>query len=265
MARNKTTATPPPPRSNYKEEYRWASDELLAECSTLTSVEDVEAHRGDPTLYNFNAFHKTHDSHIFVCRVKPGEPVCVDERATGGSPFFFVYQMVFKRVGLRLPFTPFERELLTEINTAPAQLHPNSWAFVKGFQILCGLLGIPLSVDIFLHFFEVKKQGKSLWMSFFGVVGRIILTLFQNSFKGWKGKFFKVRATKFDPTALEGFPLYWSEKPISTKPKALDKLVSADKEVCKVLTGLGVVFDTAKLIANEFKAHGLSTYFGICF
>jgi len=120
MARDKATADPPPPRSHYKEEYRWASDDLLAECSTLTSVKDVEAHRGDPTVYNFNAFHKTHDSHVLVCRVKPGEPVCVDARATGGSPFFFVYQMVFKRVGLRLPFTPFERELLTEINTAPA-------------------------------------------------------------------------------------------------------------------------------------------------
>jgi len=105
-------------------------------------------------------------SHIFVCRVKPGEPVCVDERATRGSPFFFIYQMVFKQVGLRLPFTPFERELLTEMNTAHAQLHPNSWAFVRGFQILCGYLGIPPSVDVFLHFFEVKKQGKSLWMNF---------------------------------------------------------------------------------------------------
>jgi len=79
----------------------------------------VEAHRGDPALYNFNAFHKTHDSHVLVCRVKPRVPVCVDSRATGGSPFFFLYQMVFKRVGLRLPFTSFERELLTEINTAP--------------------------------------------------------------------------------------------------------------------------------------------------
>ena len=44
-------------------------------------------------------------------------------------------------------------------------------------------------------------------MSFSGVAGRIILTLFQNWFKGWKGKFLKVRATKYDPTALEGFPL----------------------------------------------------------
>ena len=76
--------------------------------------------------------------------------------------------MVLKRVGLRLPLTSFEKELLTEINTAPAQLHPNSWAFVRGFQILCGYLGVPPSVDVFLHFFEVKKQGKSLWMSFSG-------------------------------------------------------------------------------------------------
>jgi len=120
-------------------------------------------------------------------------------------------------------------------------------------------------MDVFLHFFKVKKQGKSLWMSFSGVVGRIILTLFQNSFKGWKGKFFKVRATKFDPTALEGFPFYWSEKPISTKPLALDELTPADREVCKALAGLEMVFDTAKLIANEFNAHGLSTYFGTCF
>jgi len=81
----------------------------------------------------------------------------VDDRPKKGNPFFFMYQTVFKCVGVRLPFTPFERELLTEINTAPAQLHPNSWAFVRGFQILCGHLGILPSVDVFLHFFEVKK------------------------------------------------------------------------------------------------------------
>jgi len=32
--------------------------------------------------------------------------------------------------------------------------------------------------------------------------------------------------------------------------------------VCKALAGLEMVFDTAKLIANEFNAHGLSAYFG---
>ena len=104
----------------------------------------------------------------------------------------FLYQTVFKRVGLHLPFTTFERELLTEINTAPAQLHHNSWAFARAFEIMCGYLGILPSVDVFLHFFEVKKQGKSLWVSFSGVAGRILLTLFQNSYEGWKGQFFRV-------------------------------------------------------------------------
>jgi len=173
-----------------------------------------------------------------------------------------MYQAVFKRVGVRLPFTPFERELLTEINTASAQLHPNSWAFVRAFQILCGYLGVLPSVDVFLHFFEVKKQGKSLWVSFSGIAGRIILSLFQNSYKGWKGKFFRVCCAKQDPTALDGFPLYWTEHPKLLKPKALDELSSADRGVCEALTSLGIVFDTLKLIACEYNAHTLSTYFG---
>jgi len=81
---------------------------------------------------------------------------------------------------------------LTEINVALAQLHPNSWAFVKAFAILCNHLGHTPSVDVFLHFFEAKSPGKKLWVSFNGVVGRLLLTLFQQSYKGFKGKFFKV-------------------------------------------------------------------------
>ena len=138
-----------------------------------------------------------------------GEPVCGDERTNNGVPFFYFYQVVFKRIGMRLPFSRFERELLTEINVAPAQLHPNGWAFVKAFDILCRFFRHAPSVDIFLHFFEVKKQGKILWVSLNGISGRVLLTLFQQSFKGWKGKFFKVCGSDFDPTALDGFPLYW--------------------------------------------------------
>jgi len=263
MARTKTTPNPPPPRVHYKALYPWASDELLDECTSLTTVEDIEKHLGDLRLYNFNAFCKTHDSHISICHGTPGEPVCVDDRSNGGKPFFFLYQAVFKRIGLRLPFTTFERELLTEVNVAPAQLHPKIWAFVRAFQILCGYLGIPSSVDVFLHFFEVKKQGKSLWVSFSRVASRILLTLFQNSFKGWKGNFFRVCCAKHDPATLDGFPLYWTEKPNPTKPKSLDELSSADREVCVALAGLKVVFHTPTLISREFKADALSAYFGM--
>jgi len=78
--------------------------------------------------------------------------VCVDNHANDGEPFFFFYQTVFKRIRQRLPFNSFERELLIVINIAPAQLHPNSWAFIRVFSILCSYFGHAPSVDVFLHF-----------------------------------------------------------------------------------------------------------------
>jgi len=53
-----------------------------------------------------------------------------------------------------LPITSFKRELLTEVNVAPAQLHPNSWAFIKAFGILFNYFGCYPPMDVFLHFFE---------------------------------------------------------------------------------------------------------------
>ena len=89
---------------------------------------------------------------------------CVETNGpTTGVPFFYFYQVVFKTIGVRLPFSWFEKERLTEINVAPAQLYPNSWAFVKAFDVLFGFLGCAPSVDLFLHFFEVKRQRHNLW------------------------------------------------------------------------------------------------------
>ena len=183
----------------------------------------------------------------------------MDDRSNNGEAFFFFYQTVFKRIGLCLPFSGFERELLTEINVAPAQLHPNSWAFIKVFGILCGYVGQPPSVDIFLHFFEVRKQGKSLWVSFSGIAGGILLSLFQQSYMGWRGKFFRVCCTDHDRTALDGFPLYWVKKLRVTKPKTLDELPSTDREVCLILASVGVL-DTAELIACEYDSTTLPQY-----
>jgi len=126
MARTKTNANPPPPNVNYKALYPWALDELLDECSSLTSLKDWRDHVGEPGAYQGSVFAKRHDIYIVVRPCTPGEPVCVDERSNNGEAFFFLYQPVFKCIGLCLPFSGFERELLTEINVAPAQLHPNS-------------------------------------------------------------------------------------------------------------------------------------------
>ena len=157
-------------------------------------------------------FGRECDAYISVRPCTKGEPVCVDNRTNPGEAFFFLYATVFKWIKLHLPLTEFERALLTEVNVAPAQVHPNSWAFVKAFAILCNHLGHTPSVDVFLYFFEAKSPGKKLWVSFNGVVGRVLLTLFQQSYKGLKGKFFKVCCIAHDPTLLDWFQLHWVER-----------------------------------------------------
>ena len=92
--------------------------------------------------------------------------MCADKSSDPEGPFCFIYSTIFRRLELRLPFTPFERALLKEVNVAPALLHPNSWAYFRAFAILCHSLGHMPSVDVFLFFFEAKSPGKKLWVSF---------------------------------------------------------------------------------------------------
>ena len=207
MARTKTTSNPSP-NVDYKALYPWASAGLLTETSQLTSSEDVRKHREEETDPKGRVFGRESDAYVLVRPCAKGEPVCVDDHTKAREPFFSLYATIFKRTKLRLPLTGFEQVLLNEINVAPAQLHPNSWAFVRAFAILCNHPEHTPLVDVFLHFFEAKSPGKKLWVSFNGLAGRVLLTLFQQSYKGFKGKFFKVCCSAHDPTLLDGFPLY---------------------------------------------------------
>ena len=200
--------TPTPPSPNYKSLYRLAPSNLLEETSDITTHASIVAYRKSESCHKSRIFGREHDKFVRVVPCRVGEPVCCDESSDSEWPFCFIYSTVFKKISLRLSFTGFERALLTEINVAHTQLHPNSWAFVRAFSILCHHFSHSPSMDVFLYFFEAKNPGEKLWVSFNGVVGRVLLTLFQQSYRGFKGKFFKIRCNKNDPTLLDGFPLY---------------------------------------------------------
>jgi len=102
----------------------------------------------------------------------------------------------------------------------------------EAFGILCNHFGHTPSVDVFLYLFEAKSPGKKLWVSFNGVVGRILLTLFQQSYKGFKGKFFRVCCIDYDCTLLDGFPLYWVKKLEFKKSRTLEELIPHDRDLC---------------------------------
>jgi len=90
-----------------------------------------------------------------------------------------------------------------------------------------------------------------------------MLSLFQQSYKGFKGKFLKVRCNKRDPTLLDGFPLYWTQKPTFQGARCLKSMPQWDEEVCHFFSNLKVVFDTTTFISQEFSPGGLKAYIGI--
>ena len=132
----------PPPASFYESLYRWAPADLLGETSTFTSLESIATYRKGQSCHPSHVFGKDHDKFVRVVACCVGEPVCADEASDPEGAFCFVYSTLFRRLGLRLPFTPFKCTLLIELNVALAQLHPNSWAFVRAFTILCCSLGL---------------------------------------------------------------------------------------------------------------------------
>ena len=105
-----------------------------------------------------------------------------------------MYICLFEVLGLALPLTAFQCALLEHLNVAPSQLHPNSWAMVRAFEILCPYFNIRPSVPIFLFFFQMKITGKIGWTS----LSSVFKKLFEFDsivFRRFKDRFFKVLTT----------------------------------------------------------------------
>jgi len=240
---------------DYTAMFPWARKDLLKEVSVYSSFSLLEEFR--------NSFSRGEESFIETQACYEGEPVCNDEGGDPQGPFCFFYETCFTRLGLRLPLDPFEKEILTELNASPTQLHPNSWAFVRAFRILFYYPGFTPTLNIFFYFFEFKTSPRKLWTSLNSVGGRGLLSLFQSSYKNFKGHFIKVRPSTEVPSLLEGLPLYWASKPRPQPTRRSEILTPYERGICNFLEGLGVMFETPKILKREHQLSDLKTYLGI--
>jgi hypothetical protein len=64
-----------------------------------------------------------------------------------------MYEFAFKEAGLRLPFSGLVVNIFKNLRLAPSQLHPNTMAFIRAFELLCEYLEVEATRRLFFTIF----------------------------------------------------------------------------------------------------------------
>ena len=73
-----------------------------------------------------------------------------------GFEFFYMHSCVLEELRVKLFFIVFECDILKQLNCVPSQLHPNSWAFLRCFEILRSFWKKKPSLELFFSLFQAK-------------------------------------------------------------------------------------------------------------
>ncbi|KOM56178.1 hypothetical protein LR48_Vigan10g207000 [Vigna angularis] len=158
--------------------------------------------------------------------------------------FFFMYVTFFTHLFIRVPFTRFQMAILREVNVAPTQLHPNSWAAVQAFLAMCLAVGVTPTIPVFFYYFEVRPSRSGGWVSFTSVRGRTLFRPFSDSFKNFKQHYFKIIVDKAGVREFsdsEGrllFPFYWTRDPRHIRATPIGALTAPDLEAVRTINAL---------------------------
>ncbi|MED6114593.1 hypothetical protein PIB30_081809 [Stylosanthes scabra] len=167
-----------------------------------------------------------------------------------------------------LPCLPNDK-VLTQMNCAPSQLHPNSWAFIKAFEVLMEFLERQPSLGLFFSLFQVRSCWKGTYVNLNSFPGHSVFALFRTSYKSFQDMFVKVRSVLeefpfyVDEYLCPKFPLYWSCEPIQILE--VENRTEFEELVLKFLTSTEVmeeVLSCAELIKWEDDSQSVREYLG---
>ncbi|QCD96421.1 hypothetical protein DEO72_LG6g1124 [Vigna unguiculata] len=167
---------------------------------------------------------------------------CVCHGQEGATEkFFYMYMCHFSQLHVRLPLDDFTMGVLRALNVAPTQLHPNSWAYVQAFRVLCQSLYLQPSPYAFLYFYNTRPRQPTTWLSLISCASISRLDAFSQSFKHFKDGYFKVvvkeegRSHFLNADGSTKFPFSWTRTPSRYKDMSTNELSAVDKEVVEIL------------------------------
>ncbi|MED6117184.1 hypothetical protein PIB30_107624 [Stylosanthes scabra] len=170
--------------------YGWVKEGVLEIPSLFLDAESVEQ-LGSALLW----VRSGQEIKMEFVPCSPHDRVCYEGK---DADWFFMYTCVFAEIGIRFPFTKFECAVLRQLNCAPSQMHPNSWAFIQAFEVLM----------------EYLQEEPSLGLLPIGI-SRSSIPFF------------------LDENLSEKFPLYWKRNPVQCL--GVEELSERDAGLCEFL------------------------------
>ncbi|MED6113031.1 hypothetical protein PIB30_067247 [Stylosanthes scabra] len=115
-------------------------------------------------------------------------------QAREGDPhFLWVYQELFTRLGVRLPFTDFQKEVMTRCRVAVSQLRLNGWGLLRTFEQVCLHFGFKSTSRLFLYIYDILIPASGYgFISFRARQGCKLFGIFEESIQEFKWHYFKV-------------------------------------------------------------------------
>jgi len=202
-------------------------------------------------------------------RVSAIDRVCHGQEGAA-EKFFYMYMCHFSQLHIRLPFDDFTMGVLRALNVAPTQLHPNSWAYLQAFCILCESLYLEPSPYAFLYFYDTRPRRPATWLSLISRPSISKLDAFSQSFKHFKDGYFKVVVKEggeeyfLNADGSTKFPFSWTNNPSRYKDMGMEELSSGDREVVGMLLRFVDKLPTKGLVRVYNSVHPIIDIEGIC-
>jgi hypothetical protein len=158
--------------------------------STYRSIESVAEY-----WERFDVSGTFNEDDIILELVEEGEYVLGVPRSEHIS--FYMYTRLIEDFHLYFPFSEFQKSMLRVLNVAPPQLSPNSWSFIKAFELVCfGLEISEPSVAVFFSFYHIKNLFPQNVVSLSAQTNRGLFSLYSSNYKNYKDTFVRVRGAE---------------------------------------------------------------------
>jgi hypothetical protein len=180
--------------------------------------------------------------------------------------FFYMYSSLIHQFNLFFPFTEFESSMLRVPNVAHIQLHPNSWPFIKAFELVC--LGLEInshSVAVFFSFYHIKNLVPNVPVSLCSQPNRGLFSLYSFHFKYYKDTFTRIRYGQRFPDVMfydDGeplFPFYWTTSPRIIRGAVYERLSEFERDTMAYLETLNQM-SISDLLDAECSTNTLEGY-----